>query len=141
VNAFHVSLLLIALLALFAGGCTPQPQANAQSEIDVNFTLKTLMIDGSMVFEGVGGEIDGVTNPDLSAKQGDMVRITLVNGDGMPHDLAMPELNAGTTIVTAKGQTTEVVLEINEPGEFVYYCTIPGHRQAGMEGRLIVQNP
>jgi nitrite reductase (NO-forming) len=62
----------------------------------------------------------------------------LINNDGMPHDLAIPDLNAQTTLVTAKGQTTDVVFGISTAGEFAYYCTVSGHRQAGMEGRLIV---
>jgi nitrite reductase (NO-forming) len=136
-----VAFLLLTVLALVVGGCKPQPPAQAQAEFVVEFTLTTSMHTGKMVFVGVGGEIDGLNNPDLLARQGDIVHITLVNGDGMPHDLAIPDLNAQTIIVTAKGKTTDVVFETNGTGEFAYYCTISGHRQAGMEGKLIVQNP
>jgi len=134
-----VPLLFLTLLALIAGGCAPQPPAKAQVDFDVAFTLKTTLIDGRMVFLGVGGEIDGVTNPELIAQPGDKVRVTLINADGMSHDFAIPDLNAQTTLVTAKGQTTDVVFETSDSGEFAYSCTVPGHRQAGMEGRLIVQ--
>jgi nitrite reductase (NO-forming) len=132
---------LLPLLALIAGGCTPQPPAKAQADFEAAFTLKTTLIDGRMVFEGVGGEIGGVTNPELMAQPGDKVRVTLINGNGMPHDFAIPDLNAQTTMVTAKGQTTDVVFEISDTGEFAYSCTVSGHRQAGMEGRLIVSEP
>lgn len=140
-NTLRISFLLLALLTLVAGGCTPLPPAKAQEDLDVAFTLKTTLIDGRMVFLGAGGEIDGMTNPDLMAQPGDRIRVTLINDDGMPHDLAIPDLNAQTTMITAKGQTVDVVFEIREVGEFTYYCTVPGHRQAGMEGRLIVSEP
>lgn len=94
-----------------------------------------------MVFVGVGGEIDGATNPDLLVRQGDMVLITLTNGDGMPHDFAIPELNAHTSMVTVKGDAFDVVFEATGAGEYTYYCTVAGHRQMGMEGRMIVREP
>lgn len=137
-KTLNVTFLLLTLLALVAGGCAPQPPAKAQADFDATFTFKTTMIDGGMAFVGVGGEIDGMTNPDLMAQPGDRIRVTLVNDDGMPHDFAIPDLNVQTTMVTAKGQTTDVVFETNDTGEFAYYCTVPGHRQAGMEGSLIV---
>jgi nitrite reductase (NO-forming) len=140
-RTLHLSFLFLILLAQIAGGCTPQPPAQAQAEADVTFTLKTMMVDGRMVFLGAGGEIDGVTNPELTAQPGDKVRVTLINEDGMPHDFGIPDLYAKTAMVTTKGQTTEVVFDITAPGEFAYYCTVPGHRQAGMEGRLVVIEP
>ncbi len=140
-NTFRISFLLLALLALVAEGCTPQPLAKAQADFDVAFILTTAMDTGRMAFVGVGGEIHGVINLDLTAQPGDTVQITLINGDGMPHDFANPDLNAQTSMVTAKGQSTDLVFETGDTGEFAYYCTVPDHRQAGMEGRLIVNKP
>lgn len=130
--------LLITLLVLAAAGCGPQPPANAQAAFDVEFTLKTSMDSGRMIFVGVGGEIEAMTNPDMVVRQGDRVHIILINDDGMPHDLAIPDLSAQTTMITEKGQTTDLVFEISSAGEFTYYCTVSGHRQAGMEGKFIV---
>ena len=134
----NVAYLILALLVLVAGGCGVQPPAKAQADFDAAFKLTTTLLDGRMVFLGVGGEIDGMTNPDLVAQTGDMVQVTLINGDGMPHDLAIPDLNVQTAMMTGKGQTAEVVFEISAAGEFAYYCTVSGHRQAGMEGNFIV---
>ncbi len=44
-------------------------------------------------------------------------------------------------MVILKGQSADLVFETNDAGEFVYYCTIPGHREEGMEGKLIVTAP
>lgn len=141
-NVLCVSfLLLIILLTLFAGGCSQQPSAQGDANSDVEYTLTTAMDAGRMVFKGVGGEIDGVTNPDLTALQGETVRITLINGDDMPHDLAIPEVNAATSVISAKGQSTEVTFGVTSVGKFSYFCTVSGHRQVGMEGALVVGEP
>ena len=36
------------------------------------------------------------------------------------------------------GGSTSVSTSL-KPGKYVYYCTVPGHRQAGMEGALTVK--
>lgn len=106
----------------------------------VEFTLQTDARDGKLGFMGMGGEIDGVINPDIIVQPGDVVRLILVNGDGMPHDLFLPDLDTGTEYVSQIGDRTEIIFEVKDiqPGNYVYYCTVPGHRQAGQEGKLIV---
>ncbi len=123
--------------AFVVGGCNLQPPT--PQTIDKEFTLKTAMADGRMVFVGVGGEIDGVIDPTLNVQQGEIVRVVLINDDGMLHDLAIPALDAQTSMTTSKGQNANVVFEVHKSGEYVYYCTVSGHRQAGMEGKLIVR--
>ena len=33
----------------------------------------------------------------------------------------------------------ELVFEAIEPGEYVFYCSVPGHREAGMVGTIIIE--
>lgn len=91
-----------------------------------------------MVFVGAGGTIDGIANPDLIVNTGAIVRIVIANGDGIAHDIAVPDFTVQTPLLTARGQTGEVTFQAAEAGEFVYYCTVSGHRQIGMEGKVIV---
>lgn len=115
----------------------------ADSPSTVSFTLQTNVFEGRIVYVGVGGEIDGVTNPDLVVHPGETVRVVLVNGDGMPHDLYLPDFNVKTPLLISKGKTAELSFTVgeNRTGTYVYYCTQPGHRQAGQEGKLIVAKP
>lgn len=104
------------------------------------FTLQTLIDGGRLAYIGVGGEVDGVVNPDLVVPPGATVYLTLVNGDGMPHDLFLPDFDAKSSFVSKIGESTELTFEVGDTqsGSYIYYCTVSGHRKAGQEGKLIV---
>lgn len=105
----------------------------------VEFTLRTKIGgDPVMAFVGVGGEIDGVTNPELLVNLGDVVRLTVINGDPTLHDLIIDEFGITTGELTSAEQTVTLEFVADQPGNFFYYCSIPGHRQIGMEGVLQV---
>jgi len=105
---------------------------------DVSFTLRTDVAEGKLVFVGVGGEIEGVVNPELHVEPNSVVQITLVNGDGAEHDWAVPDLDAKTDFVTGQSSSSTTVFRVGEDGEHTYLCTVPGHQAAGMEGTLHV---
>lgn len=62
-------------------------------------------------------------------------RIVLVNEGGMLHDLTIDGINVH--IVATGGAAAERTYDL-PPGTYTYYCSVPGHRSAGMEGRLTV---
>ncbi len=132
--------LLFALAA--AAGFTPHAIAQGSASVtpvaDVTFSLKTAIHEGRMVFIGDAGAIKGVINPDLKVEPGAVVAITITNGDGALHDIAVPEFNAQSDQLVGQGSATTIVFRATKEGEFEYVCTIPGHRAAGMLGKLIV---
>lgn len=149
--SYRIVWLLVLAIAVFLFACTPQAEVSdsvilvettleASVNYDVEFTLKTAAESGKLAYIGVGGDIDGTLNPDLIVSPGNVVRVILINGDGMPHDLFLPDLDVKTDYVVKIGDEAELVFEIADmqPGTYVYYCTVPGHRQAGQEGKLII---
>lgn len=112
----------------------------APAEVDIEFTLTTSSSEG-LAFVGTGGEISGQTNPTLKANPGDTVRITLINGDDVQHDLAVDEFQVNTGLVDHKGNKGTITFTVSEAGEYVYFCSIPGHREAGMWGTIVVGAP
>ena len=118
------------------------PDAGARSaNVTVEYVLSTGGGTGQLVFVGVGGEIDGEINPTLRANPGDVVKITLINDDGMLHDLVIDEFNVATEQFAGRDEQDSITFTVDRLGEFVYYCSVPGHRQAGMWGKLIVGEP
>ena len=74
----------------------------------------------------------------LSAKAG-AVRITLTNPSPVQHNITLqtPQgVKGGPTV--AKGGTSTVQATL-KAGTYTYYCSVPGHRQAGMQGTLTVK--
>ncbi|HEX5693093.1 MAG TPA: copper-containing nitrite reductase, partial [Arenimonas sp.] len=82
--------------------------------------------------------IKGQVNPVLRVAEGAVVQITLVNGDGALHDIAVPDFGAQSDQLAGKGSATTIVFRATKAGTFEYWCTLPGHKAAGMVGKLIV---
>lgn len=132
------ALVLLSLAALASASESNLPRPVAEYTPNVSFTLKTAIGKFGMAFVGEGGTIDGVVNPDLHVKSGDVVQITLVDGDGAQHNVYVPDFKAHSDDVTGAGASTVIVFRADKDGSFAYFCSILGHRQAGMEGKLIV---
>jgi cytochrome c oxidase subunit 2 len=74
---------------------------------------------------------------EMRVKKGDKVRVTFVNKSGS-HNWVLDEFNVRTSLVNAgKSETVEFVAD--KTGTFEYYCSVPFHRQLGMNGKLIVE--
>jgi plastocyanin len=68
------------------------------------------------------------------------VSITMTNMSPLEHNLTIAQ---GTKVLGATptfvGGSRTVTLTL-KPGKYVFYCSVPGHRQAGMEGTLTVNS-
>jgi plastocyanin len=98
--------------------------------------------------EGSGASIDVEADPSgnlaftsdtISAKAGkDTVNFT--NSSPVPHDVRIEDESGeevgGTEVISEGAESAEVELK---PGTYTYFCSVPGHRQAGMEGTLTVK--
>jgi len=105
---------------------TPDTASDTSAEsaaATVEYTLITGGGTGQLVFVGVGGDIDGVVNPTLTANPGDVVKITLINGDGMLHDVVIDEFNVTTDQFAELDEIDSFTFTADQTGEYVYYCS------------------
>ncbi|WP_426293415.1 PVC-type heme-binding CxxCH protein [Dyadobacter endophyticus] len=79
---------------------------------------------------------DGSRNPTLKANKGDRVRITITNGELMTHDIALEKLGIKSKVIIEKGTSTSVTFKAEQSD--TYFCSVPGHRAAGMVGSFEV---
>ncbi len=129
-------LLLIALASgALAGGMTAffMNQGSSPSGPEIEFTLQAF-ISG---FVGVGGDIDGKTNPDLVVPANAKVTIKLLAGDGMPHDFTIDDLVQTDLVALSGNEEATATFAVGDEGTLIYYCSVPGH-YTSMNGKLII---
>jgi plastocyanin len=71
----------------------------------------------------------------LEASAGEAT-IVLTNESSVEHDVRIEELDVGTDIIS---EGTDSVTLTLEPGTYTFFCSVPGHREGGMEGTLTVE--
>jgi len=91
------------------------------------------------------GEYDIYFKPNLVTIPADTpVRFVLVNHGATTHDFVISDhknpgiANLNVSVTTQPGQTSETTINAPE-GTYYFYCTQPGHEQAGMFGYLTVK--
>lgn len=97
-----------------------------------------------MASPAAGGESFTVIAVDIAYEQEELtipadtdVEITLVNEGTLPHDFVIEDTEFATELLSGGEEDT---ITVNLPaGEYVYFCSEPGHRAAGMEGTLFVE--
>lgn len=94
------------------------------------------MTEGVKEFTFVSEGLNFTPN-EIIVKVGDKVRITYKNTKGQ-HNLALDEFNVKTKLLNA-GEEETVEFVADKAGTYEFYCPVPGHKAAGMEGMLIVK--
>lgn len=126
--------LLVGVIGGGVWGYLARPSTTSSAGgATVTFQLR----EANMAIYGVGGAIDGEHNPQLNVSLGDDVTIQVTNQDSTTHNLHVDGYNVQTQDL-ATGQGGSVHFVADRQGTFAYYCAIPGHREMGMEGKLIV---
>jgi plastocyanin len=73
----------------------------------------------------------------LEATAGD-ITIDLTNDSPLPHDVAVEGNGVHETSDRVTGGKTSLTLNL-KAGTYTFYCSVDGHRAAGMEGTLVVK--
>ena len=98
--------------------------------------------------------------PSITVRAGEPVLLTIKNTGELEHDFVIEKINVETKVVqdggskehhahgleanydlhisTQVGQTSVIEFTAAEPGTYQFFCSVQGHREAGMLGELTV---
>jgi uncharacterized cupredoxin-like copper-binding protein len=65
------------------------------------------------------------------------VKVTVTNKGVLQHDFTIDELKVASKLLNG-GESDTVTINA-KPGTYQYYCSVPGHKEAGMVGTLTVK--
>lgn len=146
VALFVLALASVALVACGSSNSTTTTSTSSGEEANGGAAAESGKESGGS--EGGGSTVSFEADPngelaytttEASANAG-KVTVDFNNPQSLTHDVAIEDSSGkevGKTELIGEGETsTSVDLK---PGTYTYYCTVPGHREAGMEGTLTVK--
>jgi plastocyanin len=142
VALFVLALASVALVACGSSNSTTTTSSSSTEEANGGGAAESGKESGggsTVAFEAdPNGEL-AYTTTEASAKAGN-VTVDFKNPQSLTHDVAIEDSSGkevGKTELIGEGETSTTV--DLKPGTYTYYCTVPGHREAGMEGTLTVK--
>ncbi len=111
-----VSIALAATVAACGSAATPKP-APVETTLEANefaFTPK-----------------------EIKAVVGSTVKITVTNKGTLEHDFTIESLNV--KVAAAVGKTVSGTTGVLAAGTYDFFCSVAGHKEAGMAGKLVVE--
>ena len=73
----------------------------------------------------------------LNLKVGEVLGLFVINGDGIAHAFDVDSL--GIHVQLPADSTTAIAIKPTGPGRLEFYCSVPGHLDAGMAGTITVE--
>jgi len=130
-------LALILTFTLAACGSAASPSTTPKT---VTLTLNEFQFQPAEITASVGQPIklvlknNGTVLHDFVSTD---AMVEVMEEHGAEHDMAGMQTNMHAAIEA--GQQSTLEFKATQPGTYTFYCTIAGHREAGMEGKLIVK--
>lgn len=136
-------LLAVGAIAMGIGFATNQPKAGAETSTTSSSSAGAAPATGGAAQTlSLSADPSGALKFDktsLAARAG-TVKIVLTNPAPLAHNISLQGPGGvnlhGPTV--PNGKTSQVTANL-KPGSYTFYCSVPGHRQAGMQGTLTVK--
>jgi plastocyanin len=121
--------VLVAVVALVAGALSV-----AAIPREAGAGVSEEVLAGLPALDSPGFTFD---QTELRVRVGELTAMRLDNSHAIPHSFDVDELNVH--VAMPPGKSALALFRPTEPGTYTFYCNLPGHREAGMVGTLIVE--
>ena len=134
----------LALAAVVAGCGSSSSSSSGASNVSAASTSTSAPAAAPSSSTG-GGQLTlsetefKITPANPSVAHTGKITITVKNAGAVTHALSV-QTPSGTvsTAHISPGGTATLTVDVSKPGHYTFFCPIPGHRQAGMQGVLVV---
>jgi plastocyanin len=143
-----VSLLALALAMFALAGCGGSSSTSSSASTPLSTPSTTTTQSTTASTPAATGALKLEANPEGQLKyttssltaQAGKVSIAFTNSSPLAHNVTV-ESSAGKVLgatPTFQGGSKTLTLDL-KPGTYKFFCSVPGHRMAGMEGTLTVK--
>jgi plastocyanin len=137
--------LVLASLALVACGSSSDDSSTSAETTESQAETGSGQAEGGSAGSAAALDIEAASSglayaSDTATAKAGKVMLNFTNPQPLTHDVAIEDSSGktiGKTELVAEGSDSASVNL--KPSEYTYYCTVPGHREAGMEGTLTVK--
>lgn len=134
-------LVLAACAADNSAERSPGPEAVTLIATDIAYDIEQFDVNAGQTV-ALTLDNQGVLEHDFTIEEiplsGEVVTVEEA-GDMEGHDMGHAADELAVHIAAPTGDHGTIEFTPTEPGQYAYYCTVSGHREAGMEGILVVK--
>ncbi|MFT4311287.1 MAG: plastocyanin/azurin family copper-binding protein [Candidatus Woesearchaeota archaeon] len=105
----------------------PEQDESAEEELETEVD-RTIVVEGRMYY---------FEPSEISVLSGETIEFVFENIEGT-HDMVIPELGVGTSVISA-GESESFVVTFDEEGVFDFECSVGSHAEQGMIGQIVVE--
>lgn len=140
--------LLMILLLLALAACGPE-ESTPPPTLSLSLLATDIAYDKDRI-EVVAGQPVSITLNNEGALEHDFSIMEIPHmgevtsdemEDEMGHDMSAMEVDPDVHVAAPIGGSSSVEFTPSTPGEYEFFCTTAGHKEAGMTGTLVVQAP
>lgn len=128
------ALALVAALALALTACAGDGADDSADSPDAT----TAASDGAVTFVGNDSLQWEETSKAATVAEDGPLEVTIECAGPVPHNVVFEGVADDAVIAECAGDDSATATVDVEPGTYTYFCSIPGHREAGMQGELTV---
>jgi uncharacterized cupredoxin-like copper-binding protein len=124
-NIFHSAVFVFAMLvvtSLSLAACNSNSSSVDPNAPNITITLTSFKFEPAQI----------------NATAGQKINLTLKNTDALEHTWVIQNTNIKLRVL-GKQTVTQTVTVPATPGTYAIECDVPGHKEAGMTGQLVVK--
>lgn len=135
--------LLWLFVILFGASCS-DPGRSEPAVTDLSLVAADIVYDTEHL-EAIANrpvrltlENSGALEHDFSVREIDVADVHTTAAASDDHDMSHVETEPDLHVAAPPGGSSVLEFTPTQAGEYEFYCTVPGHKEAGMVGALIV---